>query len=175
MSPRSTATERADRTRSVVLVTGMSGTGKSSALAELARRGHQVLDTDAAGWIIDGETPSRPEPLWDLDKVSALLDRHRRGWLFIAGCVANQRVLYDRFDATVLLSAPIDVIFDRVSDRANPYGSTPADRAKITRDLTEYEPLLRAGADHELVSTAAIADLAAALEHIARAACRASP
>jgi dephospho-CoA kinase len=30
----------------VVLDTGMSGTGKSSALAELARRGHRVVDAD---------------------------------------------------------------------------------------------------------------------------------
>jgi len=33
-----------------VLVTGMSGTGKSSALAELARRGYRVVDTDDPGW-----------------------------------------------------------------------------------------------------------------------------
>jgi dephospho-CoA kinase len=36
---------------SVVLVTGMSGTGKSAALAELARRGHHVVDTDYGDWI----------------------------------------------------------------------------------------------------------------------------
>ena len=34
----------------VVLVTGMSGTGKSTALVELARRGHRVVDTDYGGW-----------------------------------------------------------------------------------------------------------------------------
>ena len=79
--------------RSVVLVTGMSGTGKSSALAQLADRGHRVLDTDDPGWIVDGQTPRGNEPLWDLGKMGGLLDRHRAGWLFIAGCVANQRVL----------------------------------------------------------------------------------
>jgi hypothetical protein len=31
-------------------VTGMSGTGKSSALAELGRRGFRVVDTDEPGW-----------------------------------------------------------------------------------------------------------------------------
>jgi hypothetical protein len=88
--------------RSVVLVTGMSGTGKSSALAGLARRGHQTVDTDDPGWIIENQTPAGPEPLWDLKRVGALLDRHQTGWLFIAGCVANQRALYDRFDAVAL-------------------------------------------------------------------------
>ena len=33
-----------------VLVTGMSGVGKSTALAELAKRGFQVVETDNAPW-----------------------------------------------------------------------------------------------------------------------------
>ncbi|MBV8217330.1 MAG: hypothetical protein JO325_02610 [Solirubrobacterales bacterium] len=159
--------------RSVVLVTGMSGTGKSSALAELAGRGHRVLDTDDPGWIFESHTPSGTEPLWDLEKMGALLDRHRAGSLFIAGCVANQRVLYGRFDAVVLLSAPVDVILERVQYRANPFGSTPADRAKMAGDLTAFEPLLRAGADHEIVTTLPIADVVTTLEHIASSARRA--
>jgi shikimate kinase len=158
--------------RSVVLVTGMSGTGKSSVLDELARRGHRILDSDDPGWIIESQTPSGTEPLWDLDKIGALIDLHREGWLFIAGCVANQGTSYDRFDAVVLLSAPVDVILDRVTDRANPFGSTSADRAKIASDLAAYEPLLRAGADHEIVTTAPIPDVVAALEEIAGSARR---
>ena len=31
-------------------MTGISGTGKSSALAELGRRGYRVVDTDDPGW-----------------------------------------------------------------------------------------------------------------------------
>ena len=43
-----------------ILVTGMSGTGKSTVLAELARRGFETVDTDDGDWIttVDGE------PLW---------------------------------------------------------------------------------------------------------------
>jgi shikimate kinase len=152
-----------------LLVTGMSGTGKSSALAELARRGHRVVATDDPGWIVER---AGPEPLWDLDRVRALLDRHRAGWLFVGGCVADQRALYDRFDAVVLFSAPLDVILARVGDRANPFGSTREDRAKIASDLAAYEPLLRAGADHEIVTTAPLADVVSALERLARAAVR---
>jgi hypothetical protein len=33
-----------------ILVTGMSGTGRSSALAELGRLGFRVVDTDVGGW-----------------------------------------------------------------------------------------------------------------------------
>src|SRR5580658_3110446 len=37
----------------VVFVTGMSGTGKSAALGELARRGHLVVDTDYGAYAED--------------------------------------------------------------------------------------------------------------------------
>jgi hypothetical protein len=69
----------------VVLVTGMAGTGKSSALAELAHRGHRVVDTDYGDWIERGA-----EPLWREDRIDQLLDEHENGVLFVSGCVANQ-------------------------------------------------------------------------------------
>lgn len=150
-----------------MLVTGMSGSGKSTVLAELERRGHRVIDTDDPGWIVEIHTAGGPEPAWDLDEIKSLIDDHRTGWLFIAGCVTNQGTVYDRFDAVVLLSAPVDIILDRVADRANPFGSTAEDRTKIANDLAAFEPLLRAGADREIVTTAPIAEVVAALEHVA--------
>ena len=156
--------------RSVVLVTGMSGTGKSTALAELGGRGHRVVDTDDPGWIVPAEAPDGVEPMWDLDRVRALVDGHDDGWLFVSGCVANQGAVYDRFDAVVLLSAPVEVILARVVDRANPFGSRSEDRAKVARDLAEFEPRLRAGADQEIVTTAPVAEVVAALERVAAAA-----
>jgi shikimate kinase len=168
VTPTSDKSQRdAASQRSVVLVTGMSGTGKSSALAVLARHGHQTVDTDEPGWIVVRQAPAGPEPVWDLDRIGALLDSHRVGWLFIAGCVANQRALYHRFDAVVLLSAPIAVLLQRVTDRANPFGSTAEDRVKIATDHASYEPLLRAGADYEIVTTTPVCAVASALERIA--------
>lgn len=139
-----------------MLLTGMSGTGKSTVLDELARRGHRVIDTDAPGWIIEATTADGSEPLWDLDRVRELLDEHRSGWLFVAGCVVNQGALYDRFDTVILLSAPVDVLLARVARRENPFGSTTEDRSKIASDLAAFEPVLRSGADHEIVTTASI-------------------
>src|SRR5215207_6739505 len=156
--------------RCVVLVTGMSGTGKSTALAELARRGHRVVDTDDPGWIVHVETPTALDRVWDVDRVGALLDGHHAGWLFVSGCVANQGVLYDRFDAVVLLSAPVEILLARVLDRANPFGSQPEERARIANDVAAFEPLLRAGAGHEIVTTAPIGEVVAALERVATAA-----
>jgi predicted ATPase len=52
-----------------VLITGMSGAGKSSLLAELAARGYRTADTDYGDYYqtIGGER------LWREDRISALL------------------------------------------------------------------------------------------------------
>ena len=128
-----------------VLVTGMSGVGKSSVLAELDRRGHAVVDTDDPGWIeLDAATG---EPLWRLDRVTALLDADRDGHLFVAGTVANQGACYPWFDAVVLLTAPLDVLLARVATRStNDFGKAAGERERIVADVAEVEPLLRRGA-----------------------------
>jgi hypothetical protein len=135
----------------------MSGTGKSSALAELGQRGYRVVDTDDPGWreyrehVDPADELHRGEWLWVEDKIDRLLDSDDGRSLFVQGCVRNQSKFYDRFDAVVLLSAPADVILDRISRRTtNSYGKTPLERAMILDDLARIEPLLREGCTHEL-------------------------
>ncbi len=101
----------------VVFVTGMSGTGKSTALAELARRGYRVVDTDYGAYAeeVPADDARGHEQLWREERIEALLDGHEEGVLFISGCVSNQTKFYPRFDAVVLLSAPADVILERVA------------------------------------------------------------
>ena len=147
----------------VVLVTGMSATGKSTVLAELARRGHAVVDTDERDWCeeVDGER------LWRVAPMEALLDEHAGGTLVVSGTVANQGWFYGRFDTVVLLSAPLDVILDRVRTRAtNDFGKSDAERARIGDDHAVVEPLLRAGATVELDTRRPLADVVAELESI---------
>jgi shikimate kinase len=140
-----------------ILVTGISGTGKSSALAELARRGYRVVDTDDEGWR---EYRKHPEPIdelhrgewhWVEERMIALLDFDDGRSLFVGGGTRNQSMFYDRFDAVVLLSAPADVMLDRVARRTtNNYGRTALERAEILADLAEVEPLLRQSCTYEL-------------------------
>lgn len=152
----------------------MSGTGKSTEPAQLGRGGHRVVDTDDPGWIVHAETHGI-EPMWDLDAVGALLDGHRAGWLSCCRMRGGPGALYPRFDAVVLLSASVDVFLARVVDRANPFGSRPEDRANIVSDLAEFERPLRAGADHEIVTTAPVEQVVAALERVGGCSRRASP
>ncbi|GAA2748742.1 AAA family ATPase [Amnibacterium kyonggiense] len=143
-----------------VLLTGMSGAGKSTALAALADRGVETVDTDVPGWIevVHGE------PLWREDRVRDLLDRPRDGPLVVSGTVANQGRFRDRFDAVVLLTAPLEVLLDRLEHRmTNLYGRTAAERAAVVRDTREVEPLLRAAATHVIDTTAEPETVVAAL------------
>jgi dephospho-CoA kinase len=154
----------------VVLVTGMSGTGKSAALAELALRGHRVVDTDYGGYSeeVPSPDPGGWEQLWREDRIEALLDEDGDGVLFISGCVANQERFYPRFDAIVLLTAPAEVILERVASRgSNAFGKSAPERDRILHDLATVEPLLRAGATAEIDTRAPLEEVVDTLERIA--------
>ncbi|MFB9924469.1 AAA family ATPase [Amycolatopsis halotolerans] len=135
-----------------VLVTGMSGVGKSSLLAELSRRGYRTVDTDYGGYT--GE-----DGLWREDRIAALLSTP--GPLFVSGTVSNQARFYPRFTDVVLLSAPREVLIERLTTRSgNPYGKHPDELAETLGYLDEVEPLLRSSATFEVVTTVSVAEVA---------------
>ena len=139
-----------------ILITGMSGAGKSTLLTELARRGVATVDTDYGGYTID-------DRLWHVEKMDALLASHED--LVVSGTVENQGAFYDRFDAVVLLSAPIDVLLDRVRTReGNTYGRAAEQQEDIRRYTAEVEPLLRRSATHELDGRRPVTELADEVE-----------
>ncbi|MFN8051111.1 MAG: AAA family ATPase [Acidimicrobiales bacterium] len=139
-----------------MLLTGMSGTGKTSVLDELARRGHTTVDTDYDGWTL-------PDGRWDEPRVSVLLDATPD--VVVSGTVENQGRFYDRFEHVVLLSAPLDVLLARLRSRTNnPYGGTEAERREVAGYLETVEPLLRAGASVQLDARRPVADLADEVE-----------
>jgi shikimate kinase len=127
----------------------MSGTGKSSALVELEKRGFQVVDTDEGGWTVWSEADGGY--VWSEDRIAELLGRNERGTLYVSGTVSNQGRFYEQFDAVVLLSAPADVLFNRIATRkTNDYGKSQDDRDLIRTHLAVVEPLLRATCTHEI-------------------------
>jgi broad-specificity NMP kinase len=127
----------------------MSGTGKSSALAELERRGFAVVDTDEPCWTEWSEQEAGL--VWREDRIAELLAVEREVPLYVSGTVPNQGRFYRDFDAVVLLSAPADVLLVRIEGRTtNDYGKSAEERDLILRHLAEVEPLLRATCTHEI-------------------------
>ena len=151
-----------------VLVTGMSGTGKSTALQILGQRGHRVVDTDTDQWSHWVSSPDgSPDWIWREEAITRLLAGHRHGHLFVAGCKTNQGKFYSQFDHIALLSAPAEVLLARISARDNnPYGKRPEERVLILRYLAEVEPRLRATATIEIDASAPISQVVQQLESL---------
>jgi hypothetical protein len=148
--------------------------GRPEAAARLQSRYRWWSDGRCAA--ANGFVPVRPacfawHDLLGLDFVCGPLGSHdpisirpKTGF----GSVANQGKFYSQFDAVVLLSAPLDVMLERVASReSNPYGKTEAERSKIAKDLAAYEPLLRAGATAEIDTRKPLHEVVDELELIA--------
>ena len=141
-----------------ILVTGMSGTGKSTALAELAQRGFRVVDTDDPPWNEWSESDGGY--LWREDLMTDLLAGDDGPTLYVSGTVSNQGRFYPRFDAVVLLSATAEVLLERIESRTtNDYGKAAEERALILEHIAEVEPLLRAGCTHEIDAAQPLGDV----------------
>src|ERR671923_890484 len=93
-SPHFADRRRARKCMKRVLITGMSGTGKSSVIQELAARGYRAYDLDTPEWSewidtdpSDSLTPARGKDwVWREERVRALLSQPGDGTLFIGGC-----------------------------------------------------------------------------------------
>jgi shikimate kinase len=131
-----------------VLLTGMSGVGKSRVIEELSKRGYNAVDLDHPDWSVhaaDGDW------IWNESRVHKLFTQHNDGLLFVSGCAANQGKFYEFLDAVVLLSAPQDVMVERLKSRTNnSYGKSPEELKLVLHYRETVEPLIRKGATHEI-------------------------
>ena len=91
-----------------ILVTGMSGTGKSTALVESARQGFDVVETDVGDWSEWSEHDGGY--VWREDRIGELLAREHGHTIYVSGTVSDQGRFYPQFDAVVLVSAPAPVM-----------------------------------------------------------------
>jgi len=141
-----------------VLITGMSGVGKSSVITALAKEGLRAIDLDEDGWSVwvpctGNPTGAKPgyDWLWHEPKLTDLLADHKEGALFLSGCAPNMGKFRSKFDHVVLLSAPIELLLHRVTERqGNPYGKTAEEARQIAANLKEFEPVLRRASTHEI-------------------------
>jgi dephospho-CoA kinase len=159
-----------------VLVTGMSGTGKSTVAAELARRGYHAFDADGGEFSHLVAVPENEltgigggqDWVWREDRIQRLLSKQDIDVLFIAGCSPNQGRFYPQFDHIVLLTAPEPVIVERLATRTtNRFGKDPGELARALEITRMIEPLLRAGADLEIDTSAPLDEVVATiLRHV---------
>jgi shikimate kinase len=158
-----------------VLLTGMSGTGKSTVIRELAARGYRAVDTDEGGWsrlvAVGGDELTGPgggqDWVWREDRIDALLST--QDTLFVSGCAPNQVRFYPRFDHIILLTAPAAVLAERLATRTtNTFGRRPGEIDRTLALQQTIEPLLRRAADLVLDTTAAPDEVVEAVLRYAR-------
>jgi len=147
-----------------VLITGMSGTGKSTLVGELAARGYKCVDADYDGWselrsmgTVPGGSQSAPEQewVWREDRMQELLSTEDAEVLFVSGCASNQVKFHPRFDHIVLLSAPVPLMVERLTTRTtNPFGKNPDELGRVLEDQRIVEPMLRRVAGLEVDTSA---------------------
>ena len=154
-----------------ILLTGMSGTGKSTLIGALSARGYKAVDADTDQWSewapltdpIDAFDPTTPPDspwrdkdwVWREDRIQQLLSVEDADVLFLGGTAANQGKFHAQFDHIVLLSAPADILIERLTSRENNrYGKQPHELARVFEQLCTVEPLLRRAASLEVDTSA---------------------
>lgn len=148
-----------------VLITGMSGTGKSTVIGALAERGFKAIDTD---WDPQWERDTGEEWVWREDRIAKLLDDEDVDLLFVGACVSNQGKFRHRFDEVILLTASETLTLERLSGRSNnPYGRSAEDVAEVLRNKATIEPRLREGATAEVDTSVPLAQVVSTVLEIA--------
>jgi dephospho-CoA kinase len=142
------------------LITGVAGTGKSTLAKELRRLGYAAYDTDEGfSYYANKETgeratrPHEPTPEWyehhhrifDEKVLENLFKKHQDETLFICSITANQSKYYPQFDRLFLLTAPDDIITDRLGTRTNNYfGKHPLELQRVISRHEEFDDELKA-------------------------------
>jgi dephospho-CoA kinase len=148
-----------------VLVTGMSGVGKTSVLDVLRGRGYKTVDADYDGLSEFDET-GRWE--WNEARVEVALATEDADILFFSGTSIKMRRFLPQFDHVVLLSAPAEVMAERLRTRTNnPYGQKNEEIEESLRYKETVEPILRTMATVEIDTRPPLEDVVTAvLAHV---------
>lgn len=145
-----------------ILITGTAGTGKTTMLAELQKRGYLVIDLDATGlcrwrnietgeydeYGLDGKDEewfSKHGWYCDIDKLKGFLSYVREDKeVFVGGITGNIEELMKIFDMTFLLSADETILRERLTHRTNNnFGKKPHEQEAIVRHNADLQKVLQ--------------------------------
>ena len=166
---------------SLYYITGVPGSGKTTVLAELTRRGYEAYDTDYFADFYDiftgekalnGRTAQKRTKEWrqhhewklPVETVAALRAKAGSAVIFLCGVTANDDDFWKEFANVFCLHVPPDEIERRLLGRPDQddYGKNPHELAIAIEwaaySKQQYEDL-----------GAVIIDAAQAVEHIAQA------
>ena len=118
-----------------ILLTGMSGVGKSAVARQLADGKTLCIGLDGPGWRDEFGCLRTAE-------ILRFMDAHTDMRIVLVGCEYNQAELYPALDAVLLLTAPLPVMRARILARANSYGKTDAEWQCIVENKRAVEPLI---------------------------------
>lgn len=154
---------------SLIYITGMSGSGKSTVLRELSRRGFEAHGVDEEGyadWVSLETRKIKPYPHHDpptgndlhrwfadhdwvlsLERISELKAKADAGGnkvIFLCGAANGDKDVWHLFDKVILLSVDGETIKKRVMEREdNEYGKHPDEMTNIMKWLEGYNDKYR--------------------------------
>lgn len=115
--------------------------GKSALVAAFRARGVAAIDMDEPGWAHHDADGNQH---WNVERLEATMTAAGASPMVIAGCAETQVHFYPRCTHIVLLTAPREVMLERIRTRTDhSYGKQPEELAEILRNQVEIEPVLR--------------------------------
>lgn len=131
-----------------VLITGITGSGKSTVCIELKRRGYKAFDIEGihglfdmvdkeTGKIVRNYTSNNFDEIkhfdWICDKrkLQKLMGKNKKGLVYYCGTGSNLHELVPLFDEVFLLKGSRKVISNRLANRPKGFGYDPEARKWI--------------------------------------------
>src|SRR5690625_183814 len=141
-----------------VLLTGMSGVGKSTILNQLKVEGFLTVDLDNSGWI--NYDVKEEDYLMDTTKIIDFITLHEKEVVFLAGTTINQIHIYPYLDFVISLTAPLEVMKERIQNRENnPFGKTEDEWSKIVSDKVTFEEQIFKSSDYVILRDKPLQDV----------------
>lgn len=136
------------------LITGRSGSGKTTICKELVRQDYHCFDGDQieglASWvnpktgspvIVDPKLPINPVKEawnWDASTLSKLLNS-QKGDFFLCGSAHNQIDFHHLFNKVFVLVLPAEIQRQRIMERTeHDYGKLPEMQSRILAEQVEF-------------------------------------